>query len=163
MNAVTDAVAAPTTAVDIRDDDSASPYTLRRTGRRAVRFEGCHLLEAMGPTEGRQVWHDLNLYRTRAGSIVVELIVRRSVPDRNDTARVETFADLQAAAAWLEAYCPADDATIPAGLGAADTPLPWAVLQAVQLRQRVERIEMDYRALLSDVFAAMDITDPAGA
>jgi hypothetical protein len=140
---------------------AAAIHTLRRTGRKAIRFEGWQLIEALGSNGGRHVWHDLNIYRTVKGSIVVELIARRGLADHHDVSHVQTFDDLAAAANWLEAYRPAEDVPIPAGLGGMDTTLPWAVLQAVQLRQRIDRIELDYRALLSEVFAVLDLTDPA--
>jgi hypothetical protein len=166
MNVITDpsdVLTAPPPRTDWThgEAEAAVVHTLRRTGRKAVRFDGWQLVEALGGVAGRQVWHDLNLYRTVAGGFVVELIVRHQQPDRHEVRRVEIFNDLAAAAAWLEAYSPADDAMVPPGLAAADTPLPWAVLLAVQLRQRVEQIELDYRSMLSDVFAAIDLTDPA--
>jgi hypothetical protein len=86
-----------------------------------------------------------------------------NLPDHQDIFHVKTFDDLMAAAAWLETYRSADDVPIPAGLGGVDIALPWAVLQAVQLRQSIDRLESDYQALLSEVFAALDLTDPAEA
>jgi hypothetical protein len=141
--------------------EAPTTFTLRRTGRKAVRFEGWQLIEAIGSNNGRHVWNDLNIYRTAKGCIVVELIARRNGPDHHDVFHVKTFDDLPAAAAWLESYRAADDVPIPAGLGEVDTALPWAVLQAVQLRQTIDRIEADYHASLSEVFAALDLTDPA--
>jgi hypothetical protein len=138
-------------------------HTLRRTGRKPVRFEGWQLVEAIGAHGNRDIWHDLNIYRTVKGGIVVELIIRRASADQQDLSRVKVFADLAAAADWLEAYRPAEDVPIPAGLGVFDTALPWAVLQAVQLRQRIDRVDTDYHALLSEVFAALDLADPADA
>jgi hypothetical protein len=143
--------------------EGAGTYTLRRTGRKAVRFDGWQLVEAIGSEAGRHIWHDLNIYRTVKGCIIVELIVRGNQPDHQDVFHVKTFEDLTAAAAWLESYRCADDVPIPAGLGEAQVALPWAVLQAVQLRQSMDRLESDYQALLSEVFAALDLTDPAEA
>lgn len=141
------------------DQEAASTFTLRRTGRKAVKFDGWQLIEAIG-SQNRDVWHDLNIYRSVKDALVVELIVRRGLPDHQDMFRVNTFEDLAAAAEWLEAYRPADDVPIPSGLGAVDTALPWAVLHAVQLRQSIERIALDYQSLLSEVFAALDLSDP---
>lgn len=145
---------------DQRDQSPAESFTLRRTGRKAVRFDGWHLVEAIGSNGSRPVWHDLNVYRTTKDQFVVELTVRHSVPDMQDTVLVQCFGDLPAAAAWLEAYRPAADAPVPSGLAGNDVALPWAVLQAVQLRQTIDRLEADYRALLTEVFAALDLTDP---
>jgi hypothetical protein len=145
-------------------DESAQPaaqYTLRRTGRKPIRFDGWQLVEAVGATVAGHVRHDLNVYQTVQGSYVVELIVRREMPDYQDLYRVKTFEDLSAAAAWLEAHPAGDDVPIPDGLANLDTALPWAVLHSVQLRQCIDRIEADYHALLSEVFAALDLVDPA--
>jgi hypothetical protein len=165
MNALTDtspASSAPPRAGQADGGAEGSvTHTLRRTGRKAVRFEGWHLIEAVCPSDGREMWHDLNIYRTVKGTVVVELIVRRHLPDQQDIFHVKTFDDLPAAASWLETYRPGDDLPVPAGLGSPDLALPWAVLQSVQLRQRMDRIEADYWALLSEVFAALDLTDPA--
>jgi hypothetical protein len=159
MNAIND----PAGLVPEHQDDQqpAVTFTLRRPGRKAVRFEGWQLIEAVGSDTNRPVWHDLNLYRTVKDCVVVELIARRTLPDHQDICRVKTFEDLAAAAAWLETYRPADDVPIPASLGAVETALPWAVLQSVQLRQSIDRLESDYQTLITEVFAALDLTDPA--
>jgi len=153
----------PASDASLGEQQGAVTYTLRRTGRKAVRFEGWQLIEAIGSDKGRHVWHDLNVYRTAKGCIVVELIARRNLPDHQDVFHVKTFDDLTASAAWLETYRSADDVPIPTGLGEVDVALPWSVLQAVQLRQSISRLESDYQALLTEVFAALDLTDSAEA
>ncbi len=149
----------PSLDVCSAEQQPAATYTLRRTGRKAIRFEGWQLIEAVGCDRNRDVWHNLNIYRTAKDSLVVELTVRRASADHQDIFIIKTFNDLPAAAAWLENYRPADDVPIPNGLGAIDTGLPWAVLHAVRLRQSIDRIELDYRALLSEVFEALDVTE----
>lgn len=144
-------------------DDRLSAFKLKRTGRRAVRFDGWQLVEALGNSQGKDVWHDLNLYRTERDKIVVELIARTSLPDQQELHRVNTFETLTSAAAWLESYVAADDAPIPLSLSQSHTALPWATLQAVQLRHNIERIDADYRSMLSDVFMALDLTDTEDA
>ncbi len=144
-------------------DDSATSFKLRRTGRKAVCFDGWQLVEAFGGGQGKDVWHDLNLYRTGQDRIVVELIVRTTLPDQQDLHRVNTFGSLAEAAAWLEAYRAAEDAPIPTSLSQASIALPWAMLQAVHLRHNIERIDADYRTMLSEVFMALDLCDPAEA
>jgi hypothetical protein len=144
-------------------NEAAVTHTLRRTGRKAVRFQGWQLIEAIGSDGNRDVWHDLNIYRTVKDAIVVELIVRRGLEGQQDTCHVKTFEDLPAAAAWLENYPAAEDAPIPPGLGSNDIALAWAVLQAVQLRQCIDRLASNYQTLLTEVFAALELTDPPDA
>lgn len=160
MNAVTSPAPSGKAAAVPPEADGAILHTLRRTGRKAVRFRGWQLVEALGAGGRQPVSHDLNVYRTASDEVVVELIARRS-SEHGDISRVCTFADLAAAAAWLEAFGPAEDLPLPEGMTPAQGTLPWAMLQAVQLRQCIERVELEYRSLLSEVFAALDLTDPA--
>jgi hypothetical protein len=149
------------TVGSIRGHAGAQSFKLKRTGRTAVEFDGWQLVEAIGPSRGKQVWHDLNIYRTEQDLIVVELIARAGLPDQHDTYHVNTFQDLAEGASWLEAYNASDDAVIPAGLNVTDTVLHLAILQAVQLRHQMDRIDNDYRTMLSDVFMALDLVEPA--
>jgi hypothetical protein len=155
------------TGLDEHEAGSSGPaeprlHTLRRTGRKAVRFTGWQLVEARGAASPSAspgaMWYDLALYRSVADAIIVELVARRSLVDEPDLCRVEVFPDLQHAASWLEDYPCAQDVPIPVSLAAADAPMVLSVLQAVQLRQRIARINDDYQGLLSEVFEALDIT-----
>jgi hypothetical protein len=134
-------------------------YTRRRSGHKAVRFNGWQLIEAKGAGEAETIWYDLTMYRTDADTIIVELVARRSLADEQDLSRVEVFPNLQEAASWLEAYCVGNDVPIPPSLATDDGPVAAAVLKAIQLRQRIARIQDDYHGLLSDVFEALDITE----
>jgi hypothetical protein len=137
--------------------------TLRRTGRRAVRFTGWHMLEAVGSRDAGTISYDLSIYRSVSDSIVAELIARRGMVDEKDISRVEVFASLEEAASWLESHACASDVPVPAALATAEGPMASTVLLAVQLRQRIARITDEYHGLLSDVFEALDITEAAGA
>lgn len=142
------------------DDSTATLHTLQRTGHKPLRFRGWHTIEAVGTGGQAKLWHDINIYRTVDETVVVDLIARRQAAGERDLFRVEAFGDAEAAANWLEAYRFADDVPVPVGLSSGDMGLAWAVLQAVQLRQVLSRIEENYRALLSEVFAALDVADP---
>jgi hypothetical protein len=161
MNAITGYAASTET-------HSATPappilHTLRRTGRKAVRFTGWQMLEALGSGEAGTIWYDLSIYRSVAESIVVELVARREAVGEQDFSRVEVFASLQEAASWLESYPCAGDVPIPPTLASGEGPMANSVLQALKLRQRIARITDEYHGLLSDVFEALDITDGASA
>jgi hypothetical protein len=161
MNAISGHAA----VADVSTGDGTPPVlrTLRRTGRKAVRFTGWHMLEALGSRDPGTICYDLSLYRSVSESIVVELIARRGAVGEQDICRVEVFASLQEAASWLEAYPCAGDVPVSPALAACDGPMATTVLQAVQLRQRLARIADEYHSLLSDVFEALDITEAAGA
>jgi len=138
-------------------------HTLRRTGRKALRFSGHQIVEAKGAgfshDDGASLWYDLSIYRSAAQAVIVELIARRTQLSEQDMFRAESFPTLQDAAAWLENYACAQDVPIPAALAVGAGPMAMSVLQAVQLRQRIARIHDEYQGLLSDVFEALDITD----
>jgi hypothetical protein len=164
MNAISDPqhgdpVGGAQSTLDSGPAPDAIVHTLRRTGRRAVRFDGWQLIEATGPRGQNQVWHDLNLYRTVANDYIIEMIVSRRELGAQPIHRIGTYRSLGDAAIWLEHYRPSDDIPIPAGLAVADMALPWAILQAVQLRQEITKLELSYRALVSEVFEALDLTD----
>jgi hypothetical protein len=139
----------------------AQSFTLRRSGRKAVRFSGWRMVEALGAGEAGSLWYDLSVYRSDTGDIIVELVARRRLLEEQDICRVEVFDTLASAASWLEAYPCASDVPIPATLAAGDGPMASVVLQAVQLRQRLERISDEYHGLLSDVFEVLDLSDVA--
>jgi hypothetical protein len=151
----------PDTAGELLESgEDATAFTLRRTGLRPVRFVGSQLIEARSNGHANQVWHDLNIYRTNRGRYVVELIARRIGNDQQDIFRVRSFDSLDAVASWLQAFPAGDDAKIPEGLATDETALPRAVLKAVQLRQQMERIDGEYRSLLSEVFMALELSEP---
>jgi hypothetical protein len=141
------------------EGDPSSQWTLRRTGRKPVRFNGWQILEACGLAAQDGIRHDLNIYRTVADAVVVELAARRSMLDEADTLRVEVFVNLSDAAQWLQSYQCTRDIPITTALTDGDVPLAMAVMQTVRLRQQILRVEEEYQALLSDVFTALDLTD----
>jgi len=152
---------APSSDSDVTAD--TRQFTLRRTGRKPIRFTGWQIVEVLGASETGSQWYDLTVYRSDSGEVIVELVARRRMIDEQDLSRVEVFGSLAAAGAWLEAYPCASDVPIPTALAAADGPMAIAVLQLVQLRQRIARITEEYHGLLSDVFEVLDIADVAAA
>ena len=135
-------------------------HILRRTGRKAVKFRGWQMVEAVGAGDTARMWYDLALYRSESGQIIVELVARRRRMLEQDLFRVEIFDTLAAASAWLEAYPCASDVPVPPALADDAAPMAQAVLQGLQLRQRVARITDDFQSLLSDVFELLDVTEP---
>jgi hypothetical protein len=137
-------------------------HKLRQTGRRMVSFEGWQIVEATGGQLSSPVWHELNLYQTVDEKVVVELKTRFQLPEDHDRACVRTFHDLEAAAGWLIQYEAAGDVPLPVTLTIADRSLAWVALASVHLRQLMEKVDLDYKSLLSEVFLALDLSEPAG-
>jgi hypothetical protein len=134
-------------------------FTLRRTGRRPLRFYGWQLIEAAGRNPPAAIWYGINIYETRGGSIVVELSAHREGLGEPDLSHVHSFATLNEAAAWLEDYTPAADMTVGGGVLQPGAPLVVVTLQSVQLRQRLLRVEEVFRTLVSEVFQGLDVAE----
>ena len=158
MNAITDVVSHDS---GMSSDSASAPnqFTLRRSGRKAVKFSGWQMVEATGAGETAPMWYDLRLYRSDTNQFIVELVARRQQLDEQDLCRVEVFDTLEAASLWLENYACANDVPVPAALVDGAAPMAAAVLHAVQLRQRIARIGEEFHSLLSDVFEVLDVTD----
>jgi hypothetical protein len=158
MNAVTELLADD----DARASETAAAghrFTLRRTGRKPVRFAGWKMVEAVGGGETAPLHYDLAIYRTTGNHFLCELIARRAGVEAQDIFRVESFAALDPLTQWLQSHDCATDVPVPSCLAAQDGPLALAVLHAVRLRDTIARIEGEYQDLLSDVFAAIGVTD----
>ena len=162
MNAITD-YDAESSARASAAQPPGERFTLRRTGRKPVRFTGWKMVEAQGAPGGAKLYYDLTVYRTSAAHFVAELIARRNLLDAADLCRVESFASLTELADWLENFACAQDVPVRPGLNAPDLPLALAMLQAVHLRDVIALVGEDYQDLLSDVFEALDLTDAPSA
>jgi hypothetical protein len=149
----------PRPAQRVDDESPIQTFTLRRTGRRPLRFQGWQMVEAAGYTPAAKVWYDINIYQTVGGAVVVEAVAHRAAIGERDVTHIQICSSLGEAAEWLEGYSPATDVAIAPSLVQGETPLALAALQAVQLRQRMFRIEEDYRVLVSEVLAGLDVTE----
>jgi len=156
MNAVTE-LCVDTLAC--ASDLTATPqrFSLRRSGRKPVRFSGAKILETAATPDAAPLHYDLAIYKTDTNRLVLELVTRRGGVAAQDVTRVECFDTLDDLAHFLQSYCCAEDVPVPPGLANQDVPLAVAALHAVRLRDTIARIEDEYRALLSDVFEVLGI------
>lgn len=140
-----------------------SAYTLRRTGRKPLRFKGVKLLETAADDQAAAsaapLGYDITIYKTSDGKWVLELAARRARCAAQDMQRVECFHDLEMLAQYLQTYCCAQDVPVPSALASGSLPLAVAALQAVQLRETIARIEDEYHTLLSDIFEALELSE----
>jgi hypothetical protein len=158
MNAMTETALRP--AEPSLSGSATETFILRRTGRKPMRIEGALLVEAASSAEPGLMRHEVRLYRTRRGQIVVELATRREPLGAADIERAESLPDLATAAAWLETHDCAADLPVPPDLTDKDKSLAAAALQAVALRQHAARVRDEYACLISDVFGALGIAEP---
>jgi hypothetical protein len=147
------------------DSPSITTFTLARPGQRALRFRGRLLAGAQGrppaPSSAAALWHDINVYQTKAGRFVVEVIARR--PGAGDVAHVESFPELGAASSWLESFQPETDIT-PETMAQADQPeLADVLLHGLMLRLHRSRVDGRFRDLVSDVLWRLEAAVSGGS
>ncbi len=147
----------------IEEESALRTFTLKRTGKRPLRFQGWQIIQATGYSAAASVSYDINIYETLAGNFVAELLAHRDAVAERDVVRVEVFDSLDDTAKWLEAFSPAADLPVAPGIVNGKTPLAVAALQVVQLRQCLFGIEDEYRALVSEVLDGLDLAEPPAA
>lgn len=94
-------------------------------------------------------WHKIDWYRRANGQVVIAVqAFRRSRPD--SICRAKTFANLAQAAQWLETLDPIED--LRADFNPFDPSIAGsqAVLQAVALRQRADRLLRDWQSMVGE-------------
>ncbi len=158
LNEIDDDAAQPASEL-IEEEGTLRTFTLRRTGKRPLRFQGWQIVQASG-SQASPVAYDINLYETEAGAFVAELLAHRDGAAERDVARVEVFDSLDAAATWLEGFSPAADLPVAQDLVNGETPLAIAALQVVRLRQGLRAVEDEYRALVSEVLDSLEVAEP---
>ncbi len=125
--------------------------TLRRTGARPFRFQGTELSNAVGWAEKLTIWHEINLFRTNTGKIVVDIRVFRKAPGERDVFRVSECDSIEEAIGILETYDPIQDILVDVPLDDTTVSVAELSLSGVVLRQRIEQTRRQYDALLGDL------------
>lgn len=134
-------------------------FTVKRSGKKPLRFRGVQLAEATSWRLGSPLWHEIALYRRTRGDVVAAVTVFKKAAQERDVFRAESFGSLEEAALFLEGYDPTGDLT--PGFDPDDPSLGAAQLAlcAAGLRQRAEQTQRDYQALLGDLLYQLDLTE----
>lgn len=130
-------------------------HKLTRTGNVPLAFAGEQLARESGRWHAgveQNRWHEITVYKTAAGRVVVAITYRTLWQGETDYHAVEVVDDLRAAAAVLRAYVPAEYLL---GYPPALEGTQFALKQA-----RLQRsLEDRYRDAVTAVLDALDITE----
>ncbi len=125
--------------------------TLRRSGARPYRFQGTEICSAVGWAEKLSVWHEINLFQSTAGKVVIDIRVFRKSPTEKDLFRVEERDSIEDAISFLESYDPTQDVLVDIPLDDPGVSLAELSLNGIVLRQRIDHTRRQYDALLGDL------------
>lgn len=94
-------------AAESIEKDGGGNYTLKRTGKPSLRFQGELLAQADGWQQNgcnQNRWHALTAYRTTGGKYVVSISYRTRWQGESDHDFAEVCSDAQSAAAVFQGY-----------------------------------------------------------
>ncbi len=128
---------------------------LRNSGGKPVRVHGDLIAEGSSRTVASTSWHEVAFYRMAGGATAVAIrFMRGGSACAVHRARLCTTND--EAATWLEEFDPSCD--ISADFDVSDRRMSAAsvALKAASLRDRTERLDREYRALVSEVLFRLE-------
>jgi hypothetical protein len=131
--------------------------TLRISGSKPMHFQAELLAECSSWSAGTPAWHEVLLYRrVKTGDFAVGVKTCRASMGGNEVFHARTFADLDAALAWLQAFNPTAD--LGADIDASDRRISTTeiALRAATLRQQADRVEQQYRGMIGELLYRMD-------
>jgi len=131
-------------------------YTLRRTGRRPVFFEGVELCMAMSYVPGAAFWYEVNIYRTTADSFVVYVRLFSKKEHDTDLHRVFEAGTFEEVISFLEDYDAAQDVRIDVLADDQTAPLSELVVRALALRARIDDARRQFSALVGQILFDLD-------
>jgi hypothetical protein len=131
--------------------------TLRVSGGKPVRMRADLLAECSSWSPGAPAWHEVVLYRREVGDYAVGLKTCRAPAGEADVFHARIFPDLDAALNWLQAFDPTSDLGV--DIDASDRRISTTdiALRAAALRQRTDRVDLQYRAMIGELLYRMDL------
>jgi hypothetical protein len=131
--------------------------TLRMSGGKPMRMRAELLAECSSWSAGAPAWQELALYRRDSDDFAVGLRTCRGPAGESDVFHARVFRDLEEALAWLQAFDPTADLGV--DIDASDRRISTTdiALRAAALRQRADRVSLQYRAMVGELLYRMDI------
>ena len=135
---------------------------LRVSGGRPLHLRGHLLAEASSWSPGAPAWHEMALYQCDGGEIVAALRFCTQPAGAGDLCQARPFATLADAADWLGGIDATADIAI--DLDASDRRLSGVeiALRAAALRQRADRVERQYKAMIGELLFCIEAARPPG-
>jgi hypothetical protein len=129
---------------------------LRNSGGKPLRVQG--ILIAEGSSRGAQstAWHEVAIYRVATGGVAVAIRFLGVSASACGVHRARLFDSTDAACAWLESFEPAFDLGADFDVSDARASSAAVSLKAAALRDRAERLEREYRALVGEVLFRLE-------
>lgn len=136
--------------------NATETFTLRRTGKRPLAFDGVELCMGMSYVPGTPFWYELNIYRTSLGSFVVAVKFFTKDDGDKDTFRAFQASTFDEVMSILETYDTSQDVRI--DVQADDETLSVAELtvKALGLRARLEEARRQFAGLVGQVLYQLD-------
>ena len=133
------------------------PVVLQLTGGKPLRISGELVAECSSWTASASSWHDLQIFVRDTGEFVVALRSCRGDAGESDVFHARAFASRDEAMLWLQEFDPTADMV--ADLDPSDRRIsaPEIALRAAALRQRMDRLQMQYRSMIGELLYRLDI------
>jgi hypothetical protein len=131
--------------------------TLRVSGGKPMHLRAELLAEGTSWTADAPAWHEVALYQRPSGDCAVSLRVCRGPAGHSDLFYARIFPALDDALAWLLEFDPTAD--LGADIDASDRRVSTTdiALRAAALRQRADRVGLQYRALIGELLYRLDL------
>jgi hypothetical protein len=151
-----DTTARPSAALT-RSDHAGVAVTLRHSGGKPMRMQAELLAEASSWSADAPAWHELALYRRDGGDYAVGMKTCRGPAGDSDVFHARTFPDLEGALVWLQDFDPTGDLGV--DIDASDRRISATdiALRAAALRQRTDRVSLQYRAMIGELLYRIDL------
>lgn len=136
--------------------------TLRVSGGKPMHLRAELLAEGTSWTVGAPAWHEVALYQRGSGDCAMSLKVCRgpggdAPGGDSDLFYARIFPALDEALGWLQDFDPTAD--LGADIDASDRRISTTdiALRAAALRQRTDRVRLQYRALIGELLYRLDL------
>jgi hypothetical protein len=136
---------------------SFDQVTLRVSGGKPIRLRAELLAEATSRTPGATLWQELLLYHSDADEYAVGLTTCRSLAGSNDVFHARVFAQLEQALAWLQDFDPTADLGVELDVSDRRISTTDIALRAAALRQRADRVELQYSTMIGELMFRLDL------
>jgi hypothetical protein len=122
-----------------------------------MRMQAELLAEASSWSADAPAWHELALYRRDGGDFAIGMKTCRGPAGDSDVFHARIFPDLESALVWLQDFDPTGDLGV--DIDASDRRISATdiALRAAALRQRTDRVSLQYRAMIGELLYRIDL------
>ncbi len=132
---------------------------LQMSGGKPLRLTGDLIAECSSWTKNAPCWHDLSVYQRDGGDIVVGLRCCRGHSGEQDIFQARSFLSIETAMTWLLDYDPTADLAVEIDVSDRRISAAEIALRAAVLRQRTDRLQMQYHSMIGELLYQLDLRD----